>query len=327
MSADSEKQDGKPPRHLANSEGENKRSFASRKISIERDDQQVTDEAMRSYADGTHMPWDQAGAQSGVGRSEKRIRVLGLMILIACALAIVSIRKPSKTTAEQEAIRPVTETVVDIPQSELRGAVLAIFKVLCESGDTRKILSVVRHADEIESKVLRYYQKHPPQTRLVDSVDLDLNSAIFSSEQRSLVKVVVTFEDQSRRSAAVEWTRDQVRVDWEHWQHYQPLPLEEFASGEMPPTEEKPIFRVGAREPRTFRSMDGLSEASYRSVILRDPATGSDDFPAYLVRGSDTDRKLIRLVRDGPEITIMLELQRDRKGVVWIKRLVSESWI
>lgn len=298
--------------------------MASGTISLKDASQVLTDDDKQRFQEDLHTPWEEGGAGGGAPPGRRRIALAFLALAgVALVVFLVTRRGGDEPPGAPDTAAP--DTVPYIPQAELREGIAEAVRVLSTSRDPEEVLGVVRDPEGVAARVRARYAGSPPPAREIAGVELAPNSSLFSSEDSVLLKAVVQFADFDTRNAVVEWRDGRALVDWEHWVHYQPLPVEAFLAGRPVPEGAAPEFRLAARWAAAFEPSGRFREERHRCLKLRDPRVNGDEFTAYLRRGTAAEQKLVDLLQGGAERAVMLELAL-ADGEVEVTRWVVAGW-
>jgi hypothetical protein len=302
--------------------------MASGSISLKDADQVLTDDDKRQRLAEVYTSWDDSGEEEG-GSNRLLLLIIPVVVVVAVALLIVQVvRHQSALVPDAPIAEPVEEERLPyVKQDDLRVKIEAAVKVLCESQDPEAILSVIRQPEELGSLIRDYYRERPLERREVLRVDLPENSTLHSTEDRVLLKAVVSFADGGQRMAALEWAGTEPAIDWKHWVHWQPIPVADFLEGKALPDGVAPEFRVAVRFPAGFRPSESFPEESYRCLILRDPVAHGDDFVAYVRRETRAEAEIIRVMDLSKTRPMMLGLARADDRQVEVIRFVADGWV
>ncbi|MCB1097131.1 MAG: hypothetical protein KDN22_16275 [Verrucomicrobiae bacterium] len=213
---------------------------------------------------------------------DTRLAIGSAIVIAALIGALLSFSRPDHTT---DAGIPPRKELPELTTSLDMRTSIELF-LAAESVEER--LTLVRHPEETAPRMKEFYEVrgHDPQTILQLGSRLHRDTAF----GLNLVWVDVELDDGRWRTATFEETTGGLKLDWEQWVLFQPMPWEEFVEKG---SNEAKVFRVNV-ERSDYYNFDYAEEDRFDCFKLTDPLRSQSCW-AYSSKGSEASALIERL--------------------------------
>ncbi|MEM1083463.1 MAG: hypothetical protein AAGI48_05030 [Verrucomicrobiota bacterium] len=255
-----------------------------------------------------------------------------LFIAALVTTALIQIQRSADgegEVARQVAVERLEEDErADAEAYALVEAVEEILRKYLTTSSHSELLPLVRDPERVRPLMEEWYARNPKKSREFDGLGvfqpLDINGRLFW-----LATCMV--KDAEHETVLIEQTQDgKVLIDWESQVCYQPMAWERYV--EKRPAGGELDFRIYLQpDLQGFYSHEFSDEEKWN--VYRLTAKDSEEYLfGYVLRGSELDELLLRLVRENQGYPASLYLRlgipegtTSPRGVL-IKELLSERW-